>query len=83
MTQKDVATPKDKRAEDKAILIQQELYMLEGKPSNDANAKRRKSLQRQLDAFVSNIVGDNKSGSGRQSILDVIKQAAMVTPCQL
>ena len=77
MTQKDVATPKDKRAEDKAILIQQELYMLEGKPSNDANAKRKKKLQNQLDAFVSNIVGDNKPGSGRQRILDVIKQAAM------
>ena len=50
---------------------------MEGKPSNDANAKRKKTLQRQLDAFVSNIVGDSELGGGRQRILDVIKQAAL------
>ena len=75
--QKQVATPKDRIAEEKAIRIQQELYLLNEKPANDANARRRKKLQNQLDAFVSNIVGDNKPGSGRQSILDVIKQAAL------
>ena len=77
MVQKQVATPKDKIAEDKAIKIQQELYLLEEKPSNDANARRRKKLQSQLSAFVSNIVGDNELGGGRQRILDVVKQAAM------
>ena len=75
--QKQVATPKDRIAEKKAIRIQQELYLLDEKPANDANAKRRKKLQNQLDAFVSNIVGDNKPGGGRQRILDVIKQAAL------
>ncbi len=75
--QKQVATPKDKIAEEKAIRIQQELYLLNEKPANDANARRRKKLQNQLDAFVSNIVGDNKPGGGRQRILDVIKQAAL------
>jgi hypothetical protein len=75
--QKQVATPKDKKAENRAILIQQELYLLEGKPSNDANAKRRKVLKSELDAVVSNIVGDTKLGGGRARILDVIKQAAL------
>ena len=43
--QKQVATPKDKIAEEKAIRIQQELYLLNEKPANDANARRRKKLQ--------------------------------------
>lgn len=77
MTQKQVATPSDKKLEKMGVSAQAELYRLEEEPSNDANKSRKNVLKRKLNQVLDKIVGDTKLGGGRQRILDVIKQQAL------